>query len=64
MPSRGSEAAELSSVRSLLEDLTARIGALIEHRRDRDDAVGAALADAERSLVIAARALRRAAESI
>jgi hypothetical protein len=62
MPSGTFDAAELSSVRSSLEELTARVGALMERRRDRDDAVRAALAEAERSLAAAARALRRAAE--
>lgn len=62
--SSGSDAAELSSVASSLDDLLARVRALAERRRGGEDATSAHLDEAERALQAAARALRRAGEGI
>ena len=56
-----SDFAELSSLRSQLEELTARIVAVGDRYRDSDDsAISAEIDQAERALLGAARSLYRA----
>jgi hypothetical protein len=58
---RGSDAAELSSLHSQLEELTARVVAVADHYRDTpDSALTAELDAAERNLLTAGRAIHRA----
>ena len=60
MPSP-SDAAELSSLQSQLEDLTDRLVAVSDRYRDTDDsAITGELDHAERSLLSARRAMERA----
>ncbi len=56
-----SDFAELSSLRSQLEELTARVVAVGDRYRDTDDsAISAEIDQAERALLGAARSLHRA----
>jgi hypothetical protein len=56
-----SDFAELSSLRSQLEELTARVVAVGDRYRDSDDsAISAEIDQAERALLGAARSLYRA----
>jgi hypothetical protein len=58
---RGSDAAELSSLHSQLEELTARVVAVADRYRDTpDSAFTAELDAAERNLITAGRAVQRA----
>jgi hypothetical protein len=58
---RGSDAAELSSLHSQLEELTARVVAVADRYRDTpDSALTAELDAAERNLLTARRAVQRA----
>jgi hypothetical protein len=62
---RGSDAAELSSLHSQLEELTARVVAVADRYRDTpDSALTAELDAAERNLLTARRAVRRALQEL
>jgi hypothetical protein len=61
----GSDHAELSSLQSQLEELTARVVAVGDKYRDTpDSALTAELDAAERSLLTARRAVRRALQEL
>jgi hypothetical protein len=62
---RGSDAAELSSLHSQLEELTARVVAVADRYRDTpDSALTAELDAAERNLLTAGRAVQRALQEL
>ncbi len=63
--STASDLAELSTLRTQLEELTGRVVALAHHYDDTpDSAVAADLFAAERAIVTGRRALERAASSL
>jgi hypothetical protein len=57
---KASDGAELSTLRSQVEELTARVLVVAERYDDSDSAIAAELFTAERSLVAARRSLERA----